>query len=406
MALAESGPGGGGDRNARRLVAKKKKRTEPRAQPDRPQDLPGGTAGFSGRKAERALFAEMLAGWEADRGRNIVVTGEEGVGKSALLDGGLAPVARDRGWLWLCVRVPRSRPISGACLSRLLLADLSVAVAGIRGVDAPAPAGDGTEVADVRGALGAAARALGPAARIGGIVCAFDNAHLLAARRRGGPDLLDTLLRIALPLQGESLPVMLALCGLPGLWRDLAACPRFDANVFAHAPLGPLTEKETRTVLRRWLPALGRKGWPGPGPGRLHRYTGGYPHLLGRWCRELAAAVGGHAGRDKGALARAVRAKVDIDAFGGHWGRATPRERELLALIAAMPGSDGGFALQELVRGAEAAGGRVLSGSNARQILVRMQAKGLLYPEAHGKYRMAVPMLGDYVRRRAAAAPG
>ncbi len=387
-------------------MAKKKRRTEPRAQPGSPGGLPGGTAGFSGRKAERAAFARTLAGWEAGRGCNIVVTGAEGTGKSALLDGGLAPVARDRGWLWLCVRVPRAHPVSEACLSRLLLADLSVAVAGIRGVGAPAPADGRAGVADARRALGEVARALGPAARIGGVVCAFDNAHLLAARRRGGPDPLDALLRIALPLQGESLPVMLALCGLPGLWRDLAACPRFDAHVFAHAPLGPLTEKETRNVLRLRFPALGRKGWPGPGPARLHRYTGGYPHLLERWCRELAAAVAGHAGRDKGELVRAVRAKVDLDAFGGHWNCATARERELLALIAAMPGPGGGFTLQELVRAAEAVGGRALSGSNARQILVRMQAKGLLYPEAHGRYRMAVPMLDDYVRRRTAAAPG
>jgi hypothetical protein len=91
--------------------------------------------------------------------------------------------------------------------------------------------------------------------------------------------------------------------------------------------------------------------------------------------------------------------KLDTDFFSGRWSRATDRQRELLAVIAALDNCDAEFSVQEIVRQSQKILEKPFSKSHINQMLSTLSSSGLIYKNRHGKYSFAVPLLGQFIRR-------
>lgn len=195
------------------------------------------SAGLIGRRSELAVFGATLAELAAGRGGSILVAGEPGIGKSALLDAGVA-VARARGF----------RVVRGACEKFELQSPLAAMVRtlGAEAGSVDAPAGDPA----------AGERLLGEVDRwcaAGPLVFAMDDlqwadeSSLWLWRR-----MIRTAAQLPLLVVGAARQVP-ARDALEGLRRDLRA--RGERIV----ELPPLTDAEVAALVRRWA---GRR--PGP----------------------------------------------------------------------------------------------------------------------------------------------
>jgi DNA-binding IclR family transcriptional regulator len=98
----------------------------------------------------------------------------------------------------------------------------------------------------------------------------------------------------------------------------------------------------------------------------------------------------------------AVLHKLDSDFFAGRWARATDRQRELLEVVARLEDPDGEFTVQEIVERSRELLTKGFSPSHASQMLSSLGANGLVYKNRHGKYSLAVPLLGQFIRRQIA----
>jgi len=95
--------------------------------------------------------------------------------------------------------------------------------------------------------------------------------------------------------------------------------------------------------------------------------------------------------------------KLDSDFFAGRWNRETDRQRQLLAMVAALPKCDVEFTVQEIVEQSQKLA-KPFSAGHVNQILGKLMENGLPYKNRHGRYSFAVPLLGDFIRRQEAEA--
>ena len=133
--------------------------------------------------------------------------------------------------------------------------------------------------------------------------------------------------------------------------------------------------------------------------------SGGYPYFLQFICREVYDAFIQRI--DKGDRASVpvaeIERKLDTDFFSGRWARATDRQRDLLSVISRLESCDDEFTVQEVVEESRRSLDKPFSSSHVNQMLVTLSAQGLVYKNRHGKYSFAVPLLGRFISRQAAA---
>ena len=125
--------------------------------------------------------------------------------------------------------------------------------------------------------------------------------------------------------------------------------------------------------------------------------SAGYPYFIQFMCKEAFDCFirGNHV-----VPIRDITRKLDIDFFAGRWGKATDRQRELLKLIASLPGKPAEFSVQEIRDMSQTKSRKPFSASHINQMLVALTKSGLVYKNRHGKYSLAVPLLADFIIRQ------
>ena len=71
-----------------------------------------------------------------------------------------------------------------------------------------------------------------------------------------------------------------------------------------------------------------------------------------------------------------------------------------MRVIASLPDADEEFTVHDIVEKSETLD-NPFGGSQVNQMLLRLADKGLVYKNRHGKYSFAVPLLGQFIQRRA-----
>lgn len=402
----------------------------PNRQPEDPNPFRPGAGHpppyLAGRDDEQNEFARLLD--QHPVLTNLVLTGLRGVGKTVLLET-MKPIALRAGWMWTGTDLSESVAISEDHLAVRVLADLAPLVANVV-VDERetqrigfSPTAEKTPVrlgfhlmksiydhtpglaADkLKAVLRLVWASLQPT-KVRGIVLAYDEAQNLDDQAADRQYPLSLLLDVFQSIQKQDLPIVLVLAGLPTLFPKLVVARTFAERMFRVMTLERLSEAETRDAIQKPIGQLDSAVvFSEPAVQAIVAQSGGYPFFVQFLCREMFDSYLQQQGQgpvDPQATIEQAVHKLDSDFFAGRWNRVTDRQRELLAVIAQLPGCDDEFVVQDIVAKAKASLPKPFSTSRVSQLLAKLVESGLVYKNRHGRYSFAIPMLGAFVRRLA-----
>jgi hypothetical protein len=385
---------------------------------------------LAGRDEENKEFRRLLD--QTVVLENLILTGLRGVGKTVLLDT-FKPLAIQIGWGWVGTDLSESTSVSEQSLSLRILSDLAVITSSIVVASEDVPEAGfskgskkvqhrldhGTLVAMLEATPGLASDKLKNVLEIAwgylqrggcnGIIFAYDEAQTLSDHAADKEYPLSLLLEVFQSLQKKGLPLMLALTGLPTLFPKLVEARTFAERMFRILFLDRLRAPDCRdAILKPIEDAKCPITFSDAAVKQVIELSGGYPYFVQFICRELFDAYIQQMGMGtKPAVpVVAILQKLDSDFFAGRWARATDRQRELLEVVAHLDDPDGEFTVQEIVERSKARLSKGFSPSHANQMLATLGANGLVYKNRHGKYLLAVPLLGQFIRRQIAQREG
>lgn len=384
---------------------------------------------LAGRELEKLEFGKLLK--QDTVLENLILTGLRGLGKTVLLET-FKPMAISEGWLWAGTDLSESTSISEENLALRLLTDLSVVTSSFavetgyakrqagfpRGYqDSPVPQTFRLNFPSLRaiydGAPGLIADKLKTVLEFvwphieatgrRGIVFAYDEAQNLTDHAQKSQFPLSLLLDVFQSLQRKNIRYLLALTGLPTLFPRLVEARTYAERMFHIVFLEPLTEEETTKAIQKPISDFPLKVDPHSRK-VIWRITKGYPYFVQYVCREVfdiwVQAHNDGAQAPRIPIAEITR-KLDVDFFAGRWARATDRQRELLGIISSLANCESEFTVQDVVsNSANKSLDKPFSSSHVNQMLATLADAGLVYKNRHGKYSLAVPLLGEFIKRQ------
>ncbi|MGD0058088.1 MAG: ATP-binding protein [Verrucomicrobiia bacterium] len=377
---------------------------------------------LAGRDKELKQFSTLLG--QKTILTNVILTGLRGVGKTVLLEK-FKPLALEKKWLWVGTDLSESTSINEETVAKRLLTDLSVVTSRINISENTHPVGFSEKgntkektltykalyelyetspglVADkIKSVLyfvWLCTKELG----INGIAFAYDEAQTMSDHADKDQYPLSLLLDVFQSIQKRDIPFMLVLVGLPTLFPRLVEARTFAERMFTIIMLDRLEETPSREAILK--PIEDEKC-----PVRFNEKSinlivttsGGYPYFIQYICKEIFDIFLQKTakGDDLSVPLTEIIRKMDSDFFAGRWARATDRQRDLLKVVASLPNCDEEFSVQEIV----AASKKVpppFSPSHTNQMLASLSDAGLVYKNRHGRYALAVPLLGQFIRRQ------
>jgi hypothetical protein len=204
-------------------------------------------------------------------------------------------------------------------------------------------------------------------------------------------------------IQRKGIPFMLALSGLPTLFPKLVEARTFAERMFRVMFLASLNDEASREAILKPIQQLKLNV---PLAEKLIRDIvknfGGYPYFIQFICREVYdVAIQKHDTNQPLTVSLSeITRKLDNDFFAGRWAHATDRQRELLSVVAALENCDAEFTTSEVVAKSKELLSKPFSSSHVTQMFGTLSESGLIYRNRHGKYSFAVPLLGEFIRRK------
>jgi len=380
---------------------------------------------LAGREDERGEFIRLLE--QKIILQNAILTGLRGVGKTVLLET-FKPLAIEAGWLWVGNDLSESTSVTEEALATRILTDLAVVTSQIViGLEEKRRIGIGAAPEPVMKTLDFAAlaaiyqgtpglvtdklkavleqvwRHMKPPEKRG-IIFAYDEAQNLADHAEKDQYPLSILLEVFMSIQRKEIPFMLVLTGLPTLLTKLVEARTYAERMFHQIVLHRLDDRATRDAI---VTPIKKANCPvsfaEPTVDLLAKTTRGYPYFIQFVCREVFDVWIQKAAEGQKLApvpVEEIMRKLDMDFFAGRWQRATDRQRELLRVISTLPNSDGEFTVQEVSEASHNLLDKGFSPSHVSQMLAKLSEAGLVYKNRWGKYSLAVPLLGDFIRRQ------
>ncbi len=375
---------------------------------------------LAGREEEKKKFLKFL---EQDViMENMILTGLRGTGKTVLLDS-FKPLAIADGWKWCGTDLSESASISEDNIVKRLLADLSVVTSSIAvGKEEFRRVGfvDNTESVEFKLNYGTLLQAYEQTPGLvsdklkfvlelawsflkesgaKGLVFAYDEAQNLSDQALKEQFPLSILLEVFQSLQKKECRLLLVLTGLPTLFPDLVKARTYSERMFHVVVLGRLSGEASRDAILKPIEDANCPVQLTPeSVTTIVDLSGGYPYFIQFICREVYDAFiqGSHS-----VPTDEIIRKLDSDFFAARWARATDRQRELLTLIASLDNCDEEFTVRDIVSlsGREDLGVKPFSSSHISQMLSTLMRTGLVYRNRWGKYALAVPLMGRFMRR-------
>ncbi|MGO3152793.1 MAG: ATP-binding protein [Galactobacter sp.] len=212
-------------------------------------------------------------------------------------------------------------------------------------------------------------------------------------------DLDDELLEALVSAQHfanqRELPFFLIGAGLPNLPSRLAEVRSYADRIFDCREVGQLEPHDADEALRGPAERMAGEGvMPDEVLSLLTGETGRYPYFIQEFGSAMWEVAGGNPFTvDEAELAVGLgREQLDAGFFPSRWDRATPAERDYLAVMAEDldgPSKTGEIALR--------LGKRHSSLGPARSALI---SKGLIYVPGHGEVAFTVPGMAAYIVRQ------
>jgi hypothetical protein len=376
---------------------------------------------LAGRKEEENEFRKLLT--QETILQNLILTGLRGVGKTVLLET-FKPLAIQEGWLWVGTDLSESASVSEENLAIRILTDLSVVtsmmaisvkddsklgfVKSTGKINQPMSFAmlhefykqtPGLVSDKIKGVLEFVWKELSKLGKRG-VVFAYDEAQNLSDQAAKEQYPLSMLLDVFQSIQRKNTPFMLALTGLPTLFSKLVEARTYSERMFHVVVLNKLNETDSRDAIQVPIKKAGCPvSFNNESVKTIYQISGGYPFFIQFICKEVYD-IWTQNPKVTVPVNELVR-KLDSDFFAGRWAKATDRERDLLFVVAELPNYDDEFTVQEVVLRSKEKQTRPFSSSHVNQMLNSLINAGLVYRNRYGKYSFAVPLLGQFIRRRA-----
>lgn len=380
---------------------------------------------LAGRDDEKREFLRLLD--QDTIIENAILTGLRGLGKTVLLET-FKPLAIREGWLWAGTDLSESTSVSEENLAIRLLTDLSVVTSSMvigysettsMGLAAESESSPitltystlmkiyesipGLVIDKLKGVFDVVWPQVKKLKKRG-LIFAYDEAQNLADHSAKEQYPMSLLLDLFQSIQRKDIPFMLVLTGLPVLLPKLVESRTYAERMFRVISLDALSRDETIEAIRVPIResespfCIDDKSYS-----VLWEITKGYPYFIQFACRECFDVWVQSANEDEilsPIPADAIIRKLDTDFFAGRWAKATDRQRDLLGVVSQLKNCDAEFSVQDII---ESEPNRKLeksfSSSHVNQILSSLISAGLVYKNRHGRYSLAVPLLGDFIRR-------
>lgn len=360
---------------------------------------------------------------------NLVLTGLRGVGKTVLLET-FKPLAQAAGWLWCGTDLSESASVTEQTMAVRILADVALVTSALvyretkqlemgftrteRIIHEPLTYEILTErynaapglPADKLKAVLEFVWSVMPQAAISGIIFAYDEAQTLADHAQDKQFPLSLLLDVFQSLQRKNIPFMLVLTGLPTLSAKLVEARTYSERMFHTLFLKRLGDDDARQAILH--PVMDGKSpitFSDETVSGIIERTAGYPYFIQFFCREVFDVwiAKMQNGEVPSVPVPDITRKLDADFFHGRWARATDRQRELLQIVSELPNADQEFTVQEVVAASQNSLLKAFTSSHVSQMLSSLADAGLVYKNRHGKYSLAVPLLGQFIQRQRSA---
>ncbi len=237
-----------------------------------------------------------------------------------------------------------------------------------------------------------------------GVALLFDEAHSVYDRHAKRQFPLGALLSALVAVQDEDehpSPVMLVLCGLPPLTRNIHAARSnaerlFRAEEIGNLPLKPLPPEKLSAAAQALVrPADDIAYAPGVAE-RIARDVDGYPYFI-QWFGEAlwdaadlldATTITSELyARER----RTIQHSLDEEFFEPRYRDARQADQGTLRVAASLGGER--FTKADLDAAASRSTGALA------QSLIRLIDGNLIYRDDHGVYAYTAPMFGDFMRR-------
>jgi hypothetical protein len=358
---------------------------------------------------------------------NLVLTGLRGVGKTVLLET-FKPLAQAAGWLWCGTDLSESASVTEQNMAIRILADVALVTSVLviretrqlemgftrteRVIHEPLTyeilmerynSAPGLPSDKLKSVLEFVWSVM-PQAAISGIIFAYDEAQTLADHAQDKQFPLSLLLDVFQSLQRKNIPYMLVLTGLPTLTMKLVEARTYSERMFHTLFLKRLEHLDAREAIR--YPVADGKSpitFADPTVEQIIERTAGYPYFIQFFCREVFDVwiAKMQRGEVPSVPIQDITRKLDADFFHGRWAKATDRQRELLQVVSTLPNADQEFTVQEVVAASQTNLMRKpFTSSHVSQMLSTLAEVGLVYKNRHGKYSLAVPLLGQFIQRQ------
>lgn len=373
---------------------------------------------LAGRDEELTRFSQMLQQIQEGQVRNLMVQGLRGVGKTALLkefvnmcaDNKFLPVTRLRF---------SSKHSDPAEFTRALQHDLDSAMGSLYRVE------------KTKQKLQDAARQMRPqkidvmgvgwefkhhpASRVplenqiidylekwwkvvqengyNGIVLLFDEFHTVVDVKANSWYILTDFIGAVNEIQPSGCRYSLVLCGLPTLIPNVKAARSYAERMFGVMNVSNLDEKNARVAISK---PLENTAWHFSDDliSAIVQDTDSYPYFIQFFCREIISRVG----KDHIALDDYEKIKDRLigdlgrDFFDQRIEPLSVAQKRVLYSAASLPDPDLEFS--SIQKSLDMGKGSLSSH------LKRLEEKGLIYRSGRGTYRLAMPLLGKYLRLR------
>jgi hypothetical protein len=379
---------------------------------------------LAGRTHEQDQFRRLLQ--QNPVTQNVILTGLRGVGKTVLLEE-LKPIAQAADWLWAGNDLSESTSLTSERISMRLVVDLATLLGPLLTMTIEPKLGFKRGPPDVarmehkdlwkiyettpglaedklKAVLHTVADVLAPTGKRG-IVFAYDEAQNLSDHAAKGEFPLSLLLDVFSHIQRQhnKFQYLLVLTGLPTLFPKLNEARTYTERMFHVLQLERLDEDDaTKAILKPIEISKSKLTFTSETVVMIKRYSGGYPYFIQYISKEVFDAWIGRLQEGKAAsvpMNEIVR-KFDQDFISPRWQRATDRQQAFLHVIATLQSSDGEFSVQEIVEASRNILKRGFSPSHTTQMLQALTERGLVYKNSRGRYRLAVPLMSQFIQRQ------
>jgi hypothetical protein len=379
---------------------------------------------LAGRTAEQDELRQLLR--QTTVTQNLILTGLRGVGKTVLLEA-FKPIGTGAGWLWVGTDLSESASLTEERLATRILADVALVTSALVVKEVTQmelgfarkervirqPLNYDVLTAHFQKTPGLISDKLKstlelvwsvlPQAAISGVVFAYDEAQNLADHAERNEYPLSLLLEVFQSLQRKGIPFILILTGLPTLTTKLVEARTYSERMFHVMFLRQLDHAASRdAIVTPTMISDCPIRFSHAAIEKIIELSGGYPYFIQFLCKEVYDAwISKFAGGEVPSVPEnELLRKLDSDFFQARWSKATDRQRELLQVIATLDNCNSEFAVQEVVSAAKELLAKGFSASHVNQMLSALANAGLVYKNRHGKYSLAVPLLGSFILRQ------